>query len=263
MLIYFPSMHPGTLTNRIVSGSLFFDPGLTADRNEACFRPEGLPLDPAAAQSLVRDCVAFGEQFKDPAEMAYFGVQTSEEFYAKDRASAIQQELLNRISGNAGEKAEHEARARAQFVLVLAWSFEERMLELQGIEQGVKRSWGKFFDETLGMDEEDRREEKVLNVEQALSHTGGVTDGLRVDLPWQRMIEALAVLLPEDSVLVCTDEAVASQWRDMDIEFVPAAGDDLPEGAQTARVPAWRLAGRRSAPKSMPHVLRDMTVVLV
>jgi hypothetical protein len=265
MLLSFPHMHPALSPVAAVPGLRYFDPGMTDAPADNGFRPADLPLDPRTAAALVRDSISFGEQFKDPGEMAYFGVMTPDDFY-EGSATSIQSQLLNRLAeagGQGDDRARREAMARAQFIMLLAWFFEERTIELQGIEQGVKASW-KAMDETLGLDEDDRADERALSLGTAHSHTGGASDGRNVVLPWQRMVEALPALLPDDAVLVCGDPEIIAAWADADIAFEPADPElGLPEGARIARQPAWRLAGRRKQPKSMPETGRELSVAII
>ncbi|QGY41298.1 hypothetical protein GM415_14565 [Pseudodesulfovibrio cashew] len=263
MLLSFPYMHPELVPGVKADGMRFFDPGLAETPGECSFRPEGLPLDRKTAAALIRDCINFGEQFKDPAEMAYFGAVSADDFY-EGSSMSIQNQLMQQFRDGQGEKEERQARenrARAQFILLLAWSFEEKMMELASIEQGVKNSW-KSMDQTLGVDDEDRYEEKVLDLGNRLSHTGGVSDEQRVPLPWQRIIEALPAFIPEDSVLVCVDKEIIAAWDDLEIAF-GEGGDDLPEGAVVATLPAWQFAGRRKAPANLPLALKEVTVAII
>ncbi|MFH1914094.1 MAG: hypothetical protein ABIK45_07460 [Pseudomonadota bacterium] len=273
MLLSFPHMHPSLFPAGHVPGLRFFDPGMTETPVDGGFRPEGLPLDPRTAASLIRDCISFGDQFKDPGEMAYFGAMTPDEFY-DGSSSSIQSQLLRRfaeIPGQAEGQAEGqgegqgrgEAMARAQFIMLLAWFFEEKTIELQGLEQGVNASW-RSMDTTLGLDDEDRGDERMLVLGNAHSHTGGVTEGQAMPLPWQRMIEVMPTLLPEDAVLVCVEPVIIAAWADSDIAFEPVDPESgLPEGARVATQPAWRFAGRRKPPQSMPDMARELTIAII
>lgn len=264
MLLAFPHMHP-ELSDYDTPELQFFDPGMADEVGERMFRPEGLPMDKRTATALINDCIRFGEQFKDPSEMAYFGAMTSDEFY-EGSSMSIQAQLSRQFDDGQGTKKEREQReaaTRAQFILLLAWFFEEKSIELRTIEQGVKNSW-KAMDETLGMDDEDRVDGRVLDISHAASHTGGASDGQSVPLPWQRVIEALPAFIPEGTVLLCANSSVIEFWDDREIEFKPA--DDslgLPAGAMTAKLPAWQLAGRRKVPAEFPLSAREVSVVIL
>ena len=265
MLLAFPYMHTYLFPEDLLETVRFFDPGLAEEPEPEAFRPEGLPLDRKTATALINDCIRFGEQFKDPGEMAYFGALSSDDFYEGSPMS-IQAQLRQRFDDSQGgldERRRKEAVARAQFILLLAWFFEERMLELQGLEESVKNTW-EAMDQKLGVDDEDRLEPGVVSLGEAQSHTGGASDGQEVQLPWQRIIEALPAFIADDTVLVCVDNEIYSTWDDLDIPFEKAdAKLGLPEGTVVARQPAWRFSGRRREPANQPLVSREVTVAVV
>ena len=263
MLFFFPHLHP-ELASAAVEVR-FLDPGMAETDDDRFFKPTDLPMESAMAKSLVQDSVNFGEQFKDPGEMAYFGAQTASDYY-EGSSMSIQAQLSRQFDDGAGSKEERmrkEAMSKAQFILALAWTFEERILELRDIEAGVKRSWDDM-DADLGVDDEDRLEVGTVLAGNAVSHTGGVSDEQAVPLPWKRVIEAMAAFLPEDAVLLCADPEIIESWTEWDIAFGPAeAGLGLPEGARVAAAPAWALAGRRIPPADLPHALRELTVAVI
>ncbi len=265
MLLSFPYMHRELVADKNVSGLRFFDPGMQNEPVEDGFRPENMPLDAKTAKALINDCINFGEQFKDPSEMAYFGAMTTDEFY-EGSSMSIQAQLARQFDDGQGSKQERElkeAKSRAQFVLLLGWFFEERMVELAGLEKGIKDSW-KSMDTTLGMEDEDRIEGRVAQLGAVESHTAGVSDGLAIPLPWKRIVEALPAFISEDTVLVCTDAEIIATWDDWEIEFVDAdASQGLPDGAQIARLPAWRFGGRRQEPSGLPLALCELTVAII
>ncbi|NDV19791.1 hypothetical protein GO013_10200 [Pseudodesulfovibrio sp. JC047] len=260
MLLSFPTLHPELWTGASLEGLCFFDPGLNEDILTGAFRPDELPLDSKTATALINDCLRFGEQFKDPSEMAYFGAMTSDDFY-EGSSMSIQKQLTRQFDDGLGTKQEREAkeaRAKAQFILLLAWFFEERMIELAGLEQGIKANW-KSMDQTLGLDDEDRINERVVNLGNVQSHTGGAMDDQTLSFPWQRVIEALPAFLPEEAILVCSDQDVIEAWTELSIDFV----EDKKNGMRTATLPAWMFAGRRQAPEGMPMALKSVTVGIV
>jgi len=265
MLLSFPYMHPELFRAKSVEGLRFFDPGLSVESVDDAFKPDDLPMDSQTATALIRDCISFGEQFKDPGEMAYFGAQTTDDFY-EGSSMSIQSQLAQRFDDGQGSKQEREkkeAASKAQFILLLAWTFEERMMELQGIEKGVQDTW-KSIDTTLGMEDEDRIEGRVVDLASAESHTGGASDDHSIPLPWQRIAEALPAFIPDATVLVCADAEIIAQWNDMEIPFSPADKElGLPEGALVAVQPAWKFGGRRKAPEGLPLALIELTIAII
>ncbi len=265
MLLSFPCMHLDLASPLLPDSTRFFDPGMAQGNDDRMFRPDDLPMDRQTATALINDCINFGEQFKDPGEMAYFGAVTSDDFYEGSSLS-IQAQLSRQFDDGQGAKQERErkeAASRAQFILLLAWFFEEKMLELNSIEQGIKDSWTSM-DKAIGVDEEDRMDERVLDLGKRESHTGGASDEQCVALPWKRILESLPAFIPAEAVLVCTDQDIIAVWEDMEIPFETASKErGLPADAQVATLPAWKLAGRNKAPVDMPHALHDITVAVV
>jgi len=257
-------MHSEFLPTELVGKVSTFDPGMVEQDVEGGFRPGNLPLDSKTAHTLIDDCIRFGEQFKDPSEMAYFGVMSTEEFYEGSSLS-IRAQLTRQFDDGKGTKAareEKEALSKAQFILLLAWFFEERMIELKKLERGIKDSW-KSIDTTLGIEDEDRVNGRVLELSATESHTGGQSDEQRVRLPWHQIIEALPLFLPAEAILFCTEQEIYAHWRELEIDFSPAPkGMELPEGAQIASQPVWRFAGRRKQP-STPSLLSEVTVAIM
>lgn len=259
MLLAFPYMHPELWSGDDLEGLTFFDPGLTDEPDPHAFRPDDLPLDPGTARSLIDDSVRFGEQFKDPGEMAYFGAVTADDFY-EGSSMSIQAQLSRQFDDGQGAKQAREARearSKAQFVLLLAWFFEERILELAGLEGGVRDGW-EAMDRSMGVDEEDRLGERETALSDVLSHTGGVSDGQEVRLPWQRVVESLPEFLPEGAELVCADPEIFEVWEEFGIGF--EEGED---GLSRATFPAWKFGCRRRAPEGMPAALKDLTVAIL
>ncbi len=265
MLLAFPYMHTYLFPEDLVSLVCFFDPGMTDEPDPEGFRPKDLPLDAKTATALINDSIRFGEQFKDPGEMAYYGAVSADDYY-EGSSMSIQAQLMRQFADNNGDKDEREAReakAKAQFVLLLAWYFEERMLELQGLEETVKNAWS-AMDKGLGVEDDDRLEAGVVALGEAESHTGGVSDGQEVQLPWQRIVEALPAFISRDDVLVCVDNEIYSLWEDRDIAFSPADEKlGLPAGTVVATQPAWRFSGRRRAPEKLPLALREVTMAVI
>jgi len=263
MLLSFPYMHSVLLSDSLPDSVMVLDPGVSEE--EGAFRPTNLPLEKKVAMALINDCIRFGEQFKDPSEMAYFGAITADDYY-DGSSMLIQAQLTRQFDDGTGSKQERElkeATSKAQFVLLLAWFFEEKMIELASIEDGVRNSW-KSMDKTLGVDEDDRINERVLDLGNRESHTGGASDEQTVPLPWKRIVEALPAFIPEDTTLLCTDSQIISDWDDMEISFTPAdAAKGLPEGAEIATCPAWVFAGRRREPADLPFALKNITVGII
>lgn len=259
MLIHFPAMHAELASTGDVDEAAFFDPGLAADDGER-FRPDNLPLDGRTARALVRDSVSFGEQFKNPSEMAFFGAHTPEDYFSESE-STIKSQLLVGIGAlppRGGSVDEDAPLRRAQFILLLAWATEERLVETSELERGVMDSWQRMSGE-LGIEEDDERTGELGRI---LSNTApSSTSDQR--LAWQRVMEGMAAFVPEDAVLVCSDPEIIETWREAGLKFTPADTDELPGEAEVVTAPAWKLAGRSRAPEELPFTERGITVACI
>lgn len=260
MFVFFPSMHAALLPQDLPQGARLLDPGYLDEPAPEAFRPEGLPLDPLTARNLVRDSLHFGEQFKGPGDLAAYGLQ---EALAEKRESAasIQAELVRRVSGAAAPNAD-PAPAQAQMALLLAWFYEERYLEMAGIEEDLAASWQRFG-QSLGLVPDEGLESEELD--QAM--TGLSTPVLgRPEYSLGVLLEAAATLLPTDAVLLTADAGLADGWREAGISPVPAADaglSGLPAGSVAYTAPVWRLSGRHKAPAERPALLRERTVAVL
>lgn len=241
MLVFFPHLHPELASGALPDGTLFLDPGATEELLPQRFRPQGLPLAPPAAKRLLADCLRFGEQFRHPGEMASLGLAEAQAG-ASESSLSIRAQLLARIRAEAGggkPETPDAAAAQAQFVLLLAWLFEERTLEMQDLEQGLEVTWRRFG-EALGLGE-DQPEDQALG--QAVAEAG---QGMRqeVQVPWPRILEAMAPFLPEEAVLVVADYEIGAALTDAGIVFEPSPeGSGLPGSTRLAKAPLWQAMG--------------------
>lgn len=261
MFVYFPALHPALAPADLPPGTRLVDPGYedSAPGKEAgagVLRPEGLPLEPAAARSLVQESVSYGEQFRSPGDLAAVSLQEA----LKDESESgpnLTAELARRIAGNAGPDPERRSAAQAQMVLLLAWFYEERLLELSGLERGLSATWRRFG-ESLGLaggdgETEERELVKGVGSFETLAGYSG--------LPWALVLEALARFLPADAALLTAEREPLETWRDMGLALVPATDAGLPAGSLAVTAPVWKLSGRRRAPEGRPELLRELRAV--
>ena len=259
MLIYFPQMHEELVTEK-VEGASIFDPGI--DRKVTgevpVFRPEDLPVEPQTCRHMVNDFISYGESLGDMFKFIANPQPNDKDMFG-ERTSAIHTELAARISPEAEDKSDEEARIQNQVVLALCYAYEEKHLELGSLEQNLTDKWA-GFGESLGLDVEDEDERKAMALGGLMANLPGLGGG-DVQLPWQKVLEGFALLLPENSVLVTSDVDAVSFWRDRDFEFYEKEGL-LAEKALVLRANAWKLLGLSSVPEDKPWLEREFTVVL-
>lgn len=259
MFVYFPALHPALAPAGLPPGTLLLDPGYE-DRPAASgvLRPEGLPLDPATARALVQESVRYGEQFRSPGDLAAVSLQEAMKDDSESGPS-LAAELSRRIAGSAGPDPGRQTAAQAQMVLLLAWFYEERLLELAGLEQGLHATWRRFG-ESLGLSGEDGEHEERELV-QGLGSPGS-TAGIP-GLPWALILETLARFLPEDAAVLTAAGEPVEAWRERGLPLIPAGGKGLPAGSLAVTAPVWKLSGRRRAPEGRPELLRELRAVVL
>ncbi len=243
MRIHFPRMHQALDPAPEIPGALRFDPGFASEPEQGSFRPQGLPLEPSAAQRLVADAVGYGEQFKTPGEMAWHGLSVDRK--QCETESAIKAELMARIKGSAEDRQETAAFAQAQFVLLLAWHLEDRLIELTGLEADLAER-RKRFDSSLGLGEDEEGEKASLDT----SLWRPDLDSENQVYPWRPMLEAMVRFLPQDAELVVSDPDVLAAWEEAEVAFEDAVDEakdaGLPQGSRRATALLGQLVGRRA-----------------
>lgn len=258
MLIYFPQLHEELVSEKIEGASLF-DPGVDRESTGeiSVFRPDDLPVEPQVCRSMVADFVSYGESLGDMFKLITNPMPDSKDQFG-ERSSAIENELKARISPSAEEKNDEAAKIQNQVVLALVYAYEEKHLELAGLEQSLSDKWS-GFGESLGIDE-DEDDRKAMALGGLISHAPGAVGG-SVLLPWQKVLEGFAILLPENSMLVTADVEAVSFWRDREFDFYEKEGL-LSEKALVLREKVWKLLGLSALPEEKPWLDREFTIVL-
>ena len=259
MLIYFPQMHEELIKEK-VEGASIFDPGIDRDKESvfSVFRPENLTVDPQKCRRMLDDIISNGESLGD-----MFKFIVNPQPYDRDqfgeKTSAIHTELSARISSESVESNDEDVRAQNQVVLALVYAYEEKHLELGSLEKNLSDKWA-GFGESLWIDVDDEDERKAIALGGLMANLPGEV-GSTVQLPWQKVLEGFALLLPENCVLVTSDVEAVSYWRDLDFEFYEKEGL-LEEKALALREKTWKLLGLSSVPEDKPWLDREFTVVL-
>ncbi|CCO24811.1 hypothetical protein [Maridesulfovibrio hydrothermalis] len=258
MLIYFPELHEELVAEKI-KGAALFDPGI--DREDKgdipVFRPDSLPVEPHMCRRMVDDFVSYGESLGKMFKFIASPPSNDKDQFG-ERTSAIQNELNARLSPDADSESSEAAMIQNQVVLALVYAYEEKHLELLEIEKSLSDKWS-GFGESLGIDE-DEDERKAMALGELISNAPGV-GGSSLQLPWQKVLEGFALLLPEKTVLVTSDVDAVAVWRDLEFDFFENEGL-LPEKTTVLREKVWKLLGLSSLPEDRPWLDREFTIAL-
>ncbi|WP_432736788.1 hypothetical protein [Maridesulfovibrio sp. FT414] len=259
MLIYFPQLHEELIPEK-VEGAMLFDPGI--DRKQGgdipVYRPDNLPVEPSTCRRMVDDFVSYGESLGSMFKMIATP-QNSDRDQFGERTSAIEQALLGCLEPDTGEKDDSAARTQSQVVLALVYAYEEKHLELKGLEASLTDKWT-GFGESLGLDVDDDDDRKAMALGGLMANVPGVGGG-DVQLPWQKVLEGFTLLLPGNSVLVTSDPDAVSFWRDLDFNFHEKEGL-LADKAFVLRERVWKLLGMSALPEDRPWLDREFTIAL-
>jgi len=199
-IIHFPFMHKEFVAPEIHSLGIFLDPGLNI-QDSSYFQPERLILDPRQSRTFLEQCMQFGEQFKKPSDMAVLGVQKMEDFYSGTTQS-IQFELST--YGRGEEEHQDTKYLQAQKLLLLDYALEERILELQRINEDISLSWSRL-NKALGTDEE---EQKFWTVDRE-----AVASRLDV-ISWPKLLWAFVLFASWDVFLLIHDDFVCQELEE-------------------------------------------------
>lgn len=301
--VYVPSLHPAAVPASAPAGAARLDPGEVhtvpgpaVDENASSrpvWRPENLPLDKHRATDVLCQLTGLGEMFPRTSDLAAWSASGDKDPYGLGRTlgrSEIE-DLLRFEQGVGPEPAPgaldegvRNAKAdvdpstvpdvtllRAQVMLLLARHMEGDILETRALTARVDAASGNFVS-SLGMEEGELDNLKELEAAASFEGASVLAEETRVlggGVPWQRVLEAVIVLVGEGAVLVSMDPDVVGSWKDVDLEFHPvdtALAETLfpggaPEGEWLCvEAPGWKLAGL-PGPGKRPWLSRRLRAV--
>jgi len=280
MIFIFPQMHPDLLTAAaraaLPQSARFIDPGLADPRDEAHARPTAAPFDARTARAILADTLRFGESVASPRDIAAMGLAQRLEGQAgaldPESSRAVQAEVERRLLGeSAPEHAQPDpqdlARRQAQTVLLLAWSLEERLLELRGAEARVQTAWSKLGESVAPGEGEpdDEADHESMNLGRELSgitlptgpEASGGPGGADAAMPWRKLLECCAALAPEDCFATAEAE-IAEALAEAGAPEAPLT--DMPGAARVFRAPVWRMLGLDRVPEAKPWLAAPVTL---
>lgn len=250
LIVYFPIMIRDLLPAAFQGCAHLLNPGLHGQAENRIL-PPGLPLDPAEAKAFLVQSIQFGEQFKNPSDMAYFGAEKINDFYS-DTSLALRWQISTYGSKDSGQGVDEE-RLRAQQMLILEYVFQERMVELHSINTSLGSVW-KEFDSALGIENEDR---EFADLDRnSIPVTNSVTN-------WKKLVWAFTLLLPEEASLLIFDRHVAGELEEAGVVWEESASEEclemLPPGAEAFS--GTLRAGQKQAYLDM--IKHDVNLIMV
>ncbi len=219
--LFFPYMHPEFVDQDIPDGVFFLDPGIAAKRGySSCFlQPENLVLNEKDALKYVQDCLSFGEQFRDPKDISYLLAANLERF-EQETSTQIKSMLTRSNEGFqiSEEEENKQVFSQAQMALLLAWTFEERLLEYKKLQQGINDQWENLFQE-LGVEDE-------AGVHLPGSDVGFSKELLSMhrELDWLQILPWFLLFAGEFGLFVL-DSEIRKQWEEQGLVFQKFSAD--------------------------------------
>jgi len=258
MFLYFPQMHPELLSvhtrESLPQGTCFLDPGLGAAAGAEHVRPESVPFEPRMAKALLADTLRFGETQAHPRDILAQSLIEQAGTLSQESGRAVQFEVEKSLLGGAAAADAaaplEAARRQAQMLLLLAWSLEERLLDLRSVEGTLKSAWDRL-DESVAAGSEAVDEEvdpEALALGRELSGLM-LPEASHLSTPWRKLLESFVVLMPGQTL--CTSEPeIGSALAEAGVPEAPL--DGLPGATRVFRAQAWRLMGHEAPPQAKP-----------
>jgi len=266
MFLNFPQMHPDLLSanarERLPHGACFFDPGLGAAADAEHVRSECAPFDQRTAKALLADTLRFGEAQAHPRDILAQSLIEQAGALSPESGRAVQIEveksLLGAVDAAVAAAPLEAARRQAQMLLLLAWSLEERLIDLRNGEGTLKSAWDRL-DESVAagaeaVDEEVDPEALVLGRELS-----GLMppEASALSMPWRKLLESFAVLMPGQA-LCTTEPEIDSALAEAGVPEAPL--DEFPGATRVFRAQVWRLMGHEAPPKGKPWLDEMLTL---
>ena len=273
MLLYFPKMHPDLLPERVrealPEAVRFLDPGLADAHSAVHAAPEAAPFDRRTAKALLTDTLRFGESVASPRDILAQGLAQQygqAGLLSPESSGAVLGAVERSLSDAAGAAApvadaSLDARKQAQMLLLLAWNLEERLLDLRGIEAGLKSSWERLGESVAQGDAvvDDETDHEALALGRELSGMNPLEASAEA-LPWRKLLESFAVLTT--GTLLCTAEAeIAAALAEAGVP--EAALTLLPGAVRVFAAPAWRFLGLDRLPEARPWLAETLTLAVL
>jgi hypothetical protein len=267
MILNFPLMHPELLAAAaraaLPQDVRFLDPGLAAPGSAAHTRPERAPFDTRTAKALLADTLRYGEAVASPRDILAQGLVEQAGALNPESSRAVMAEVEQSVLGAVSPERVtadplDEARKQAQLVLLLAWSLEERLIELRAAEEKIQTAFARL-DKSVAAGEgeaDDESDQEALSLGRELS---GLELPVGADhaLPWRKLLECCAALAPE-ARFATTEAEIGAILAEEGV--TEGALDSMPGAQRVFSAPAWRFLGVDRLPEAKPWLAAPLTL---
>jgi len=269
MHLCFPYLHPELVAEsarRAMPESLrFLDPGVGDPRSRVHLPPEAAPFDRRTARALLTDTLRYGETVGDSRDLVAQTLARQAGALSDEGSGKVLGEVESAVlagvrAAAGGDDPLLAARRQAQMLLLLAWNLEERLIELRGIDAGLRASWERLGRSVARDDAEadDESDQEALALGRELSGMNP-PEGSPLSVPWRGLIESFALLEP-GAVLCAPLSGVAEALADSGAAAGPA--DAAPGAGHVFRDAVWKLAGLGRLPEARPWLAAELTIAV-
>lgn len=287
LVFYVPLLHPECVPARVRERVLCVPCGLPESAAASGIGPAGfeareavrrtLPLGPAQSRAVLEELLRLGEEHAPSGILRQVSsLRRMDDASREEKSGETAALSAFAVSGQAGAFAGENASSRdaeqrqalldSQKLLLLAHSLEERMLELARLEGRFSQAEALLY---AALGEDDAEESRGFGQRDA-SLSGDKTESLELPVSWRPVVEAMFAFLPDKAALFTADAAMIQDLHAEELlrplpenraELVSGWPEDCARGLFYARLPAWRLAGRRACPAERPWLNKECEVV--
>ena len=207
--IFFPTLHIELMDPKILKHVTLIDPGIPhikSPESSFYYKPKEFPLNTKEANQYLRDFLTYGDFFENPKEikhhfiMQLFNIDT-------EKPSALKG-LIKKDKKNAQETDYYLV---AQLTLLLLWTMEEKMLELQKIDFEIEENLQKLK-ETIG-------DSLVIDNVEDKSKRSHLLSQINTLLPYEKLLPWFFLIINKDDILITNVQDLYEMWVDFGIKF--------------------------------------------
>lgn len=213
--IFFPFLHEEFVPEVLKGKVVLVNPGFNIAKSEVNYeRPEKFPLDNLTCEKYMKDLSIYTGYFKDPLE-----IQGNFFMNLLQQQEEIPSKIKSEIKKGEEVKSSINNYLKAQITFLLLWFLEEKVLELNKIDEDVHKGMQKLHD-ILG-------EEEILNDKSFTSKANSVNTIFQT-LPLEKILPYFFLIIDnEKHMLVTTKRELFDMWVDFGIEFKNINGDEF------------------------------------